>query len=1018
MIEPPLPNTTGLSIDTEALPRLPLRQPTETRSRSHSQTPGVQESPVRAQEGNNAEGNTREGANMADGANTGERADTAGGANIVEDTVDIAAKLAEQLVQFHGCKSRQHRRQAREHQVVSAEHISLEDFTTRHGSLPDTLNCPDMLAQDRISAAEAEQWKHAFLGTTPQNPDRPAEVCIHCSHQEQPSVLPTVEYDIDSIMGFARSLAVAKQGIRLNLTPQVVSNLATNIHLTFPVAGQPGQTQQVPLHTIPHYLLGRLIGYDDISIFLFFPRLYKQGRANNYLSQAVLQRWTDRVLLPAIYSQASASTLQHYPGSYKHSKQSSKAAHTESHTRIDKTGSRHQYIHHFLYAEILKEVWDTVTSTVEEDGLQDLQDVTIFFTGKNLKALTKRQRLHNVWHDFFLRWDQAINSSYIYPDKAWLDLGKEVCAPPSFLWYQDAGNQLAMTYIWRPCCLNSYWEWSQHGYPLKKSLRKVYNTALLRDAVGMTILTPCRSPSRQQGLLYSQFYNSTKEITDAAKKFPFNDMALESLALDPNIRASWQHTGGSENHRTDTLTKSYLGSKERCSEGFAVSVQKSFGTREEHRMTWALAGRVKDHLEAMGVWDREIVPTGPSPFWCLPTATFLGFTSANINKFTSGFEYVRSLSIHDFVSWEHSQAMIAFLRLLKFGYGSHDIKREIALWWDEKRTRTTGKQVYGLGFSSTIQQYGYGWFLPKIDWERFTFLEELGGRSLFGNIHMADAFKARWRAIQEMKDDFIKVDTLGRWLRQYKSSLCVSELIIQHMRWICVRHFRKDVLSSIKESIRAEYRTEAITGGFTLCRVNLDRILVPEKGQEVPQYRLASGNKMAYKNLVDFVNFLWDFNDGQERKHWEKKGYRVLYERCVQIIESCYGIRRAARFSSDVKGMFPLINWIVPYPNHTVFWQHTKQHERMWLSIYSGDLDSTVEVGGRLGWKAIRERQKGNSWKIGRTKLEVMQAIPVEPQGISNVGMDDIKARVLKLWESSELSESSDDDVEVLKQVC
>jgi len=86
-------------------------------------------------------------------------------------------------------------------------------------------------------------------GNYSSKPDRPAEVCIYCSHQEQPSVLPTVEYDIDSIMGFARSLAMAKQGIRLNLTPQVVSNLATNIHLTFPVAGQRGQSRQVPLHT-------------------------------------------------------------------------------------------------------------------------------------------------------------------------------------------------------------------------------------------------------------------------------------------------------------------------------------------------------------------------------------------------------------------------------------------------------------------------------------------------------------------------------------------------------------------------------------------------------------------------------------------------------------------------------------------------------------------------------------------------------------------------------------------------
>lgn len=275
----------------------------------------------------------------------------------------------------------------------------------------------------------------------------------------------------------------------------------------------------------------------------------------------------------------------------------------------------------------------------------------------------------------------------------------------------------------------------------------VYNIALLQDVVGITILTPRQSPSRQQGLLYSQFYNSTKEITNTVKKFLFQDRALESLALNLNIQASLQHTGGLENHRTETLTKSYLGSKERCLEGFAVLVQKSYSTQKEHHIIQTLARGVKDQLKAIGVQDREIVPTRPKPFQYLPTATFLGFTSANINKFTSGFKYVRSLDTQEFVLQEHSQVIIAFLQLLKFRYRSHHIKREIGLQWDKKTAYKSGKQFYRLGFSSIIKQYGYRWFLLKINWEQYTFLEELGGRSLFGNIYIVDTFKARWRAI-------------------------------------------------------------------------------------------------------------------------------------------------------------------------------------------------------------------------------------------------------------------------------
>jgi hypothetical protein len=680
----------------------------------------------------------------------------------------------------------------------------------------------------------------------------------------------------------------------------------------------------------------------------------------------------------------------------------SKAANTESHARVDKEGSRHQHIHHFLRPELLEEVWEVIMHTVEEDGLRDFRDIKVFFSGKNLKVLTKRPTLQGVWDNFFGRWDDAIDANFLDPDQVWLDVGKEVCAPPSFLWYQDAGDQKAETYLWRPCCLDAYWQWSLHGSSPRQSLRSTYQTAFLRDAVGMTLLSGRRSPSRQQGLIYSQFYTSQKEIFDAAKKFPFQDGALESLALDPKIRAGWQHAGGSQNHRPETLEKSYLGSKARCASGITGSMQKSFGTREEHRMTLTLARRLRDRLMDQGAWGREVPPSGPLPFWRIPTVTFLEVMRANINKFTTGFEYVRSLGTKGFISWEHSQAMIMFLRLLRFGSGSHQLAREIAVWWDERRSRRTGKQYYGLGFSTTVGRYGYGWLLPKIDWERFTFFEDLPGRSLFGNVPMAEAFKARWRAVREIKDDFVKVETLGRLLQRYQSSEDAQDVLLNHMVWTCIRHFRKDVFSSIRGDIRPEYRAAAIEGQFPLCKANLDKILTPgsESSDDVPRYRLASGNKMAFKELGSFVDFLWDFDDGQERKHWAQKGYRVLYERCIQIISDCCGQRTAELFTCRIKERFPLSNWIVPYPNRTVFWQHTKGHERMWLSIYQKRLDGAIEPGAAIRWTDLYKAQEGGIWEIGRTAFAVLQAIPQEPRGIVSKGMDEVKAQVERKWES------------------
>ena len=128
---------------------------------------------------------------------------------------------------------------------------------------------------------------------------------------------------------------------------------------------------------------------------------------------------------------------------------------------------------------------------------------------------------------------------------------------------------------------------------------------------------------------------------------------------------------------------------------------------------------------------------------------------------------------------------------------------------------------------------------------------------------------------------------------------------------------------------------------------------------------------MVYKNLKDFINFLQDFNNGLERKYQERKGYWVLYKRCVQIIKSCCGTLKAEAFTKDIKVLFPLVNQIVPYLNYIVFQQYIKQYKRMWLLIYYRDLHSEVEAREILSWKEIREMHK-SSWKIGQTKLEVI----------------------------------------------
>ena len=66
--------------------------------------------------------------------------------------------------------------------------------------------------------------------------------------------------------------------------------------------------------------------------------------------------------------------------------------------------------------------------------------------------------------------------------------------------------------------------------------QRYYTQNMLYNTGSLISVTPKKSKHREGGLIYSQFYNSVKEIYDANKCFPFANDAMEELALDPHIR--------------------------------------------------------------------------------------------------------------------------------------------------------------------------------------------------------------------------------------------------------------------------------------------------------------------------------------------------------------------------------------------------------------------------------------------------------------------------------------------------
>ena len=331
----------------------------------------------------------------------------------------------------------------------------------------------------------------------------------------------------------------------------------------------------------------------------------------------------DQVLLPAIYKHHIGSQTQHYPSSFHHSLSNSTARFTEAYTQKLEPIPRQQLLSYFIQPDSLDTLWETILNTVNQAGLQQFHGLQLVLEAKNLKGLTKDVTWKKMTERFQQYWSTAVNSSYFTTARLFYDIGKEICPTQSYLKDQDMGTLPAEILLWKRCCLESY---ATSMTPKVEKFNKVqyYPTAMLADTAAVTIETSPGSPQRVAGLLYSQLYNSVKEVFAAGDCYPFTNARIESLALDPQLQQTWQHIGASLSHSPIALMKAYLYTKLRCQHAIEGSMQKSFGIHEEYRTTGALFNDVEEELKRQNMYDTEITTSMENrPYYIQLSSTVL-----------------------------------------------------------------------------------------------------------------------------------------------------------------------------------------------------------------------------------------------------------------------------------------------------------------------------------------------------------------------------------------------------------
>jgi hypothetical protein len=544
-----------------------------------------------------------------------------------------------------------------------------------------------------------------------------------------------------------------------------------------------------------------------------------------------------------------------------------------------------QILHSPLQAEELELIWEDIQQRLEEPEYAIYRGAQVFFSSKNTKCRYKSRTLARMWEKYKEYLNYTFNLQFLDQEYFWFDLGKETVAQEWCLPNEELIlNQSPATFLIRSCCLESFYQWSHFGEPASRAKKTVYVPAMLDKSYNIIVEMSANSTKRAQGWIFYQMYNSYKEMTDVANTKPFRSQYLSQLAWDSDVRALIEHAGGRKISTAAQVEENFQASKKRLVNALSEGQKKSYGVREEHRISLALLYRLKDSLGASGDWETAPPQTAAQyPFWELSSDCFTTFIRYNANKFLYAIERILASTADKSVSYEQCKVVSMLLECVKYCYDTSPLSREAGLWRDRYQAHNTGPQIQGMGLKQTVDKSGYGWLLPKIDWEQLTFLPGLTKEIRYNDTALYDTYRKRWATVKDVKDAWKRLELIDGRLGMYYTNRQLRDLIIEFLLTIVVRQFRKDVFQAIKDDLQPECRDDALAGKIMLCKTSLEAVLLPSRaGEQRHQIYPVFANRAKIRSVQRLADFLWDFDDGHQRTQWANRAYR-------QYISELYG---------------------------------------------------------------------------------------------------------------------------------
>lgn len=272
------------------------------------------------------------------------------------------------------------------------------------------------------------------------------------------------------------------------------------------------------------------------------------------------------------------------------------------------------------------------------------------------------------------------------------------------------------------------------------------------------------------------------------------------------------------------------------------------------------------------------------------------------------------------------------LRCLRYSITDADYRREGALWWERKvhaakrRLPIRQKIKIGLGFSRTLEEFGFCWLTPIVDWKMLRFKSRYTDYVYFGNKSLGDSYMRRGRRMRDLQDASIQIDMIHDYLRRDINDLARSRLSEQ-LAYTVLRQFRIDVMQSCarNEFVNDEARTRALKGNLPFH----PRLLL----ETLNNLHAITGNRTNVRDPELVLEWLFNVDDNLRRQRWDNRPYRALHRRSLVVLGDMPDAAIATELyqrhlTTMAKDHHPMLPWV----GKDRFISRTKAGLRMWIS--------------------------------------------------------------------------------------